>query len=112
MRRTGVRPSRRATSRWSPSIGRFALHAWRRAMAWSRWPCSFHAGSNIGDLAGMRTYSVSAGMTLSSHARWTYWRGAGSAGGVGREVAVAGHQAYIAADLDVESAPLSQSRDD
>src|SRR2546428_74491 len=71
MRRTGVRASRRTTSTRSPSIGRDRAHVSIRPTARSRWPCSAHFRSNIGDLAGMRTYSVSAGTIAASHVRWT-----------------------------------------
>src|SRR5213596_3856344 len=71
MRRTGVRPSRRTTSTRSPSIARDRAHVSIRPTARSRWPCSAHSRSNIGDLAGMRTYSVSAGTIAASHVRWT-----------------------------------------
>src|SRR5437773_9775922 len=71
MRSTGVRPSRRMTSARNPSMDRDRAHASISATARSRWPCADHSRSNIGDLAGIRTYSVSAGTIASSHVRWT-----------------------------------------
>src|SRR5207245_10537715 len=71
MRSTGVRPSRRMTTTRNPSTDRDRAHASISATARSRWPCADHSRSNIGDLAGIRTYSVSAGTIASSHVRWT-----------------------------------------
>src|SRR5712691_1157909 len=71
MRSRGVRPPRRMTSTRNPSMARDRAHASIRATARSRWPCADHSRSNSGDLAGIRTYSVSAGTIASSHVRWT-----------------------------------------
>src|SRR2546430_16888697 len=71
MRSTGVRPARRMPSTRDPSMDRDRAHASISATARSRWPCADHSRSNIGDLAGIRTYSVSAGTIASSHVRWT-----------------------------------------
>src|SRR5262245_61203114 len=67
---TGVRPGSRITSIASPSIFRRRAQSVMSPMARSMWPCSAHRASNIGDLAGMRMYSVSAGTMSSSQARW------------------------------------------
>src|SRR2546429_474424 len=71
MRITGVRPARRTTSTRRPSMGRDRAHASISATARSRWPCAAHSRSNIGDFAGIRTYSVSAGTIAASHVRST-----------------------------------------
>src|SRR3989475_1923453 len=68
---TGVRPGRRTTSMASPSIFRRRAQSVMRPTARSRWPCSAQCASNIGDLAGMRMYSVRVGTMASSQARWT-----------------------------------------
>src|SRR2546430_9439690 len=68
---TGVRPGRRTTSMASPSIFRRRAQSVMRPTARSRWPCSAQCTSNIGDLAGMRMYSVRVGTMSSSQARWT-----------------------------------------
>src|SRR6266851_2741007 len=71
MRMTGVRPGRRTTSMVRPSIFRFRAQSVIRVTARSMWPCSAHLVSNMGDLAGMRMYSVSAGTMSPSQASWT-----------------------------------------
>jgi hypothetical protein len=68
---TGVRPGKRTTSSVSPSILRARAQSVMSVTARSRWPCSAHCASYIGDLAGMRMYSVSAGMMSPSQAFWT-----------------------------------------
>src|SRR5215831_4237484 len=71
MRMTGVRFSSRTTSMRSPSIGRSAAQPRKSSTARSMWPCSRHWASNIGDLAGIFTYSCRVGTMLSSHVFWT-----------------------------------------
>ena len=65
----GVRPGIRTTSICSPSIRRRRAQFVIRSTARSMWPCSAHWASNIGDLAGMRMYSVRAGTMSPSQAR-------------------------------------------
>jgi len=66
MRMTGVRPSRRTTSIVRPSIFRFRAQSVMRLTARSMWPCSAQRASYMGDLAGIRMYSVRAGTMSSS----------------------------------------------
>src|SRR6185436_10291993 len=68
---TGVRPSRRTTSSFNPSILRCRAQVVMRVTARSRCPCSAHFSSYMGDLAGIRMYSVRAGMMSVSQVRWT-----------------------------------------
>src|SRR5690348_14315876 len=72
MRMTGVRPGRRTTSIANPSILRARAQSVMSVTARSRWPCSAHWASYIGDLAGMRMYSVRAGTMSPSQVRWTW----------------------------------------
>ena len=54
-----------------PSIFRCRAQSVIRVTARSMWPCSAHFVSYMGDLAGMRMYSVSAGTMSASQACWT-----------------------------------------
>src|SRR5207245_166398 len=71
MKITGVRPSRRTTSMRRPSIGRSVAQPRSGSTARSMWPCSRHWASNIGDFAGILTYSCRVGTMLWSHVFWT-----------------------------------------
>src|SRR5262249_59594853 len=53
-----------------------------------RWRCSCQAWSNIGDLAGIFTYSASEGTMWPSHADSTYVRSRSDAGASSERVVV------------------------
>ncbi len=69
-----MRPGRRTTSICRPSIRRVRAHSVIRVTARSMWPFSAQRVSYMGDFAGMRMYSVSAGMIASSQAFCTMAR--------------------------------------
>ncbi len=54
-----------------PSILRRRAQSVMRVTARSMCPCSAHLASYMGDLAGMRMYSVRAGTMSPSQACWT-----------------------------------------
>src|SRR5262249_1250242 len=64
----------RTTSSVNPSIFRARAQSVMRVTARSIWPFSAHVESYMGDLAGMRMYSVRTGMMSVSQARWTKLR--------------------------------------
>ena len=68
MKISGVRPGRRTTSSVMPGDRlRRAPTPRISSTARSMWPCSAQSASNIGDLFGMRMYSMSCGTMSSSH---------------------------------------------